>query len=282
MRNTVLAVATVVMTLLLACAAAEERDGSQENALRPEERALARVLGNRATTLEEGLRALGEHEVDRDRDAGFGGRRVRVRLHRGRLTAWVTLAGFRGELAALDVQIRAPEELWSQVSEEFVTASAGAFTASASGALGQRSVDRVLDAHRAAVRAGLGDGPDVARAALPEELGDALDTLTSPTRWYPVGTSFGYAGVEPDGLVAARRIREAGEPKLLRAALRGLNPEGRVVAALALLEHAEDGGDLEAADRRAIEAIRTSPVPIEHCRGCEVHVGRAGEAFAAD
>ena len=57
---------------------------------------------------------------------------------------------------------------------------------------------------------------------------------------------------------------------LVRTALRGMNPEGRVYAAEALLSLARAGGELTAGDQAAIAKVRALKIPIRVCEGCIV------------
>ena len=61
---------------------------------------------------------------------------------------------------------------------------------------------------------------------------------------------------------------------LIRNVLRGPNPEARIYAAEALLR---PNAPITAADRETIARIRSLPILISICRGCEVT-----EAQAAD
>jgi hypothetical protein len=271
-------VLTGALCLGPAARAAEDAPGRLDAA----DTALARRLGAQDARLDAYLKALGEHVVDRTLDAGHGGRRLRLSVRGHRFSATVSVGAHRGRVTAVEIDVHAADDAWQRVGEAFLAAVGDGFERTQRGAHGAWSRPKALAAHRAEVERALGPTPEVDLDELPEDVRDAYAMLTAPTRWYPVGRSFGYAGVEPDGLVAARVLEKAGEVRLLRAALRGLNPEGRVVAALHLLELAEAGEELSDADRRAIGAIRGSDVPIDHCQGCVVHTAPAAEAFAAD
>jgi hypothetical protein len=64
----------------------------------------------------------------------------------------------------------------------------------------------------------------------------------------------------PPGRQETAALVAAGRFDLLRAVLRGLNPEGRAWAAHALLEHQKAGTKLDPADAAAIEKLRALPL----------------------
>ena len=77
-------------------------------------------------------------------------------------------------------------------------------------------------------------------------------------------------------IVAAKRW------DLIGNVLRGLNPEGRVHAAEALLERERKTGKaLPERDRAAVEQVRALTVAISACSGCEVYDTTAAKLLAA-
>jgi hypothetical protein len=93
-------------------------------------------------------------------------------------------------------------------------------------------------------------GPPGSEAAgdTPAIVADAFWLLSSPAFENRLGEMCGFA---PSGLRAARSIASSRRFDLLRAALRGLNPEGRYYAALAL----RDLGEASVADEAAISRL---------------------------
>jgi hypothetical protein len=109
--------------------------------------------------------------------------------------------------------------------------------------------------HSASERAALEEarealGPPGAEPAAdtPAIVADAFWVLSSPAFENRLGEMCGFV---PFGLRAARTIAKSRRFDLLRAALRGLNPEGRYYAALAL----RDIGEATAADEAAIARL---------------------------
>jgi len=280
MRHTTLAAVVVLLGAALTTALADGGRSEDDTRLTAAEEAFAKRLAGRGEDLDAYLEALGEHHVNRDLDAGFGGRRLALRLHEGRFTAMVSVAAHRDRVAAVAIQVFAAGEPAGLAAE--LAVASGGLVESEGQAHGAWTVAAAVDAWAKERRKALGDGPPIEISEVPREQRDAWTTLVSPTEWYPVGTTFGYAGLPPDGFAAARVLVEAKAHHLLSAALRGANPEGRVEAALALLVLEKQGVEISDADRRAIDVIRRSDVPIEHCAGCIVHDGVAAEAFEQD
>ena len=102
----------------------------------------------------------------------------------------------------------------------------------------------------------------------------AYEVLTDPFATNDVGDKCYYAGVVPDGRKAMESLRAAGRWDLVRAALRSMSPEGRVYAALALLE-LRGVMDIPKADYDAINIIRSLDIGISVCDGCIVHREKA-------
>lgn len=106
---------------------------------------------------------------------------------------------------------------------------------------------------------------------LPDDLVPAYTLLTSLDSRLHVGEVCYYAATKPTGRVAIETLQASGRADLIRNVLRGLNPEGRVYAAQALLALVHQGTPLDPRDAAAIETLRAQPTPIMVCMGCEVH-----------
>ncbi len=104
----------------------------------------------------------------------------------------------------------------------------------------------------------------------PTELADAWRTMTDPFVALDVGNRCGFVGSPTPGFLCAKAFVEAGRFDLLRSILRGPNPEARVFAGHALIEH----GPLDAADASAIAIAKLAALPLQ-LRVCEGCVGGA-------
>jgi hypothetical protein len=107
-------------------------------------------------------------------------------------------------------------------------------------------------------------------SAIPEEYKEAYLILTDPFEQYDFGESCYYAGKPPAGRVAIRNLVDGRQIDLIRAALRSLNPEGRVYAAEVLINVRKAGQSIGDDDLTAIRKIRESEVLLSACYGCEI------------
>jgi len=108
----------------------------------------------------------------------------------------------------------------------------------------------------------------------PGEQSGAYVLLADPFATNDVGDKCYYAGVVPDGRKAMDSLKAAGRWDLVRGALRSMSPEGRVYAALALLER-KGAVDIPKADHDAIKVISGLKIDISVCNGCIVHREKA-------
>jgi hypothetical protein len=98
--------------------------------------------------------------------------------------------------------------------------------------------------------------------------------LTSPLESLTVGESCGYAGGPPKGRRAMLALVAAKRPDLLRNAVRGPNPEGRVYGVLGLDELGVPEGKLD-----EVEVLDGLPIEVETCVGCIVRGKPSNEVF---
>jgi hypothetical protein len=216
------------------------------------------------------LGAVGEPEV---RQLGFGARTIELARPGGYLNFRFTLLVHRERI----IQWRA--WVWPDSSEAWAKLRGG--LPAAWGGLGRDveqdrtggtygyeytwSDERGLGILHAAFEAALGR-PD-ATAPVSGNLAPALELLTSPFSKTEVGIRCFEDGRQPSGRTAIEKIVAAGRNDLLRVVARGLNPEGRVYAARALLHL--PASMRQPADRALIEALRASAVPTSTCSGCK-------------
>ena len=107
---------------------------------------------------------------------------------------------------------------------------------------------------------------ELAAVTVPDELREAYDLLLSPLESLDIGDTCYEGGSPPEGRMAARKLVAARRADLLRNALHGPNPEGRLYAARGL----RDLEALSVADQAAIAKLRKLELPLATCDGCMV------------
>lgn len=213
-------------------------------------------------------------DVREDRPIGFGARRLVLAVYGGYTTTWVHVLAAVAEreggpsriaacrfdqLASVELPKEARERLAERWGKRAVALERGFRAERRDADAGKRLRANVEKALGACVV------PDA-----PERLRAAFERLTSPFEDHVLGRACGDGGDAPiaraevDALLAADRV------DLLRAALRGMNPEGRAWAAWALRKRSKTSGvALDASDRAAIETLRATKTEYEACSGCE-------------
>jgi len=105
---------------------------------------------------------------------------------------------------------------------------------------------------------------------VPAHLRAAYELLMALPSQIIFGTFFGYGSSPPPGRREIKALTRARRLDLLHNVLRGINPEGRVYAAEALLMMSKRGVMLSVADLFAIKKVRALPIPVKSCAGCSV------------
>jgi hypothetical protein len=107
----------------------------------------------------------------------------------------------------------------------------------------------------------------------------AFESLTSPFSDLVLGKFYSIDGGPPPGRMEVTSLIEARRFDLVRCALRGMNPEGRVWAAWALLERAKHGPPLDPSDAAAIAQLRKLPLELTVSHGCSIERLRFDQAL---
>lgn len=241
-----------------------------------------RALAAPDLTVEGLRRELGSPDVREDRDIGFGARRVCLAAYGGYTTVWLRmLAETPADGAESRVAWLAVSQSGSSASWELVAADLRAAWARPLREDRWELAFEWIEPERARAlsertEAALGGGVAV---DVPAEHARAFTRLTSPSEDLIVGQEFSIEGLPPPGADEIRALVAAERFDLVRAVLRGLNPEGRVYAAHALLARST----LEPQDEAAIAALRALPVELVVCHGCEIsHMGFDGALAVLD
>ncbi len=241
---------------------------------------LRRALEAPVLTLETLRRALpGEPQGEETRALGFGASRVTFELRGNRTIADIVLVSAPPStsgatpIARIRVSHFAIEPAeWKRIAPELerawrdstVQVALQGVSEHPSGRPNLRvereSSEVLADLSRRRAEA-LGDAP---ASPTPPELAAAWRTLTDPLEELVVGTGCGFVGLPPPGFLSTRALVEAGRFDLLRAVLRGPNPEARVFAAHALGARAA----LDATDAAAIATLAALPLELRTCEGC--------------
>lgn len=218
-------------------------------------------------TVEAFLRATKSFDVREDRAIGFGARRLHLALYGGHTTIWVKIfAQEKGDdgssaIARLDIVQQGYRDSWENVSARLAPAWGEGVERVELG-LRRERVDKDLDAAlRLRIARALGGPVD---ASPSKELAAPLDILVDPLALHIVGLAEGDDGAPPLALASMKSLVDAGRFDLVRAVLRGPNPEARVYAAHALETH----GQREEADIAAVEVLAKLPLQLEVRVGC--------------
>jgi hypothetical protein len=245
--------AIVVATMALPCAPGTHRGRAQESELNEDwlARDFARVgqivaaLHEKELTVDGLTKHIAGCDIREDREIDFGARRLVIAAYGGYTTAWLHVLA----VAPGDDEESAVVEL----RDEALARTLRAMVGNELGAL---------------------ERPDV-----PDELRAAFERLTSPFEDLVLGRYHGSDGGPPPGRPEVDALVASGRLDLVRAVLRGMNPEGRAWAAWALLERANRGAELDPADRTAIEKLRKLPIELVTCQGCTMATARFDDAL---
>jgi len=223
-----------------------------------------------------------ESPLDRPRELGLGIQVVHGVRPGGYCSARAAMLVHEGAIAQLQITATCSAKAWPRL---------GSFLAEKWGPRGHDlkhrgyegreilwSQETRVAALRRALAAELGP-PEP--ADVPPALADAVEELTSPFASSHVSFIGGcyFAGSDPAGKKAIDALVKARRWDLVRLAARGLNPEGRVYAAHALLGAPADRRS--PADGPLIEHIRALDIPIAVCNGCIVSSARAAKLLSA-
>jgi len=242
---------------------------------------LRAALEQRELTVED-LRKATDGDVRDDRLIGFGARRVFLAVGAWYTTAWIHILAAapdehgRSRIAELRIDQIGTPEVWPTLAPRLRAAWGREAREIERGLRVERKDEELLGELRAQVQRELGTPPplDVPAGLLP-----AFELLSSPMEDLVLGRMYGEDGAPPPGREEMAALVAAGRFDLVRAVLRGMNPEGRAWAAHALLTHQRSGATLDVADVAAIEKLRALPLQLTCSRGCDVFSAPFTEAL---
>lgn len=227
-------------------------------------------------SLERFIKDADTKDVRENRDIGFGARRVFMQ-NRG---YWITALSFEDRIVAVSVNCNGSRpDAPAEVSVKQALSNAGLPDAGDNLCYYNYVDPEGMKAFDAALAARLGERTG---AQANDTLRRAYEALTSPLVQLSYGHACGVAGTKPTGREYMEKLVAANRADLLRDALRGANPEGRIYAAEGLYAIARrTGKPLEASDRKAIDELRALDQPIESCNGCMPETRTAAEILAS-
>jgi hypothetical protein len=206
--------------------------------------------------------------IDGERVAlGFGQTRLERSLPGGYLRCRFAMLVFRDAFERVEVHCNWPQSSPAAVNAAIRDALGPAFAIHEAMSYRAGRVSFGFPKRSAEARAVLDrELGELAAVAVPEELRESYELLLSPFESLDIGDNCYEGGSPPEGRVAARKLVAARRADLLRNALRGPNPEGRLYAARGL----RDLEVLSTADHAAIGKLRKLELPLATCHGCMV------------
>jgi hypothetical protein len=217
----------------------------------------------------------GEGSVCVKQALGFDVERRHCRIGGGYTTCTLLTITHADELMEAKASCRSSEKKWTQIAP--VIESAHHKLLAPKGFDRKRHIATQIiekaDAHAAATAAVADTLGPASGADIPSELAEPYARLTEPRSSLTLGTHCGYAGTPPEGHRAMRALVDAERDDLLRDALRGLNPGGRLYGyvGLKLL------GKNTAEDDATYDRVTALDVEIETCGGCMLNRQKAAD-----
>ena len=221
--------------------------------------------------LDEFLAHLGTYGTRVDRPIGFDLRQLNVQRSGGYTSISLNLVTLGQKILALECIQSGDTDSWTHISPEILKAWTQEPLKDLEDQLAKRTDMRVAFARyvdhskiEELLRLELGAPAQIAPAGA---LQGVFNLLVYPFDILHVGESCYIGGEKPSGRVAVDQLIKAERFDLIRAVLRGPNPEGRAYAAQALLENKQ----ATAEDKEVIQKLAASTIPIYVCAGCKVY-----------
>ncbi len=226
---------------------------------------------------------LGKNTGGEEENLGFGAQRFILSKGNGYTSFHVDAFTLNGSIKYYEIGVSGDSDNWPQIRDYIIKAwrqnDGPEFEENRYGLAYRKTLDVGFQAYRNAVAAELGEMKAV---DVPAGLKDYYDELISPLNNSMVGFGVcGYAGVVPQGKVAIDALVKAKKIDLIENILRGLNPGGRVYAALALLEMKKQGLRLSSDTQSTINRVSSLDIKIDTCSGCIVTHRTAKEILEA-
>jgi hypothetical protein len=201
-----------------------------------------------------------ELDTTADRMIGAGLRQIHVQNGGGYTQIYVDVAAIGNTVVALQCKHQFPPKVWPKISSQVLKAwNRAPLSTDAYNMTMFRYVNREKINH--ALVQEFGEAPPI-RPLL--DCREAFEVLMSPLSVLSIGDFCGDGGDIPEGTQAIQHLTLAGRFDVIKAVLRGPNPEGRAHAALSLIRHNQLTDD----DMRVINKLSKDETPLETCEGC--------------
>jgi hypothetical protein len=231
------------------------------------------VLAEPFMGLNQFLQRLHAGDTRMDRSIAPGLRQIHLTKSGGYTMLWIYLVAHDDEILAIQCIQQGDPDWWSRIVPQLLKAwkktsmVSGDTRITVTRYVNQAKLDEILART-------LGPQPKVSPEA---SLKESFDVLVAPFEVTDVGEKCYYSGIKPTGRVAMDTLCASQRYDLMRAILRGPNPEGRTYAALALLEHDK----VDSQDATVIQKLKSLSIPIQVCRGCIVSRKKFADIIAA-
>ncbi len=229
--------------------------------IHPDDRALIEILVRaKAATNESALAKAAGTSARDTRIVGPDARWMRFARGGDEVTIWIDAIVHRSTVAAIRLRSLGGSDTWKQAAAKAL----GNMASVKKDGLDHRlEHTQPLDRYRKATHAMFKTPPATPWGGFTDD----VRTLMDPLGDLDYGTSCYEAGEAPPGRPAADRLRLQGNWSAFAAILKGLNPEGRLYAAQALLLLAAEGVPVSKDARDAIDVVRRMKVQVSTCNG---------------
>jgi hypothetical protein len=222
--------------------------------------------------LDQFLQRLHANDTRMDRPIAPGLRQLILAKYGGYTTLWICLVAHDDEILGIQCIQSGEPKSWSHILPQML--KTWKMTPIATD---DTSITLILYVNQAKLDEILARTLGMQPKACPDEaLKGFFGLLVSPFAVTHVGEKCYEFGIKPDGRVAMDTLCTSKRYDLIRAILRGPNPEGRTYAALALLGH--DKVDSE--DATVIQKLKSLSIPIQVCSGCMVSTEKFADIIA--
>lgn len=191
-------------------------------------------------------------------DLGFGATYLELGKGRGYSKDYLNALIYEGRVVQYEAGVESHPHEWPRIKDRVIERWKKGQGPSAieeeHGLVFRKAFDPVLAEYHARVAAGLGP---LTIADVPTELLKSYATLTSPMNNSTI------SGTDQDDDI--RALTQAKRADLLKNVLRGYNPGGRVLAAVALLELEKAGTHLTPSERNTIGVVLDLDISLHAC-----------------
>lgn len=258
--------ASLLVSLLAQTSFAQHEDRLKKDIERVE--LLLKLFPIENQTIEAIMDSLGDYLFTEEKDLGFGGKRVFINKNCDYLYISVTVILYQDAFAYYEIIIGNHPSLGnssrSHIEKAWLENGGPEYEVDNSKLIYRNTIAPVLAAFHSAVGKELGEMNQVTVKSEDKEF---YEYLISPLNNITVGSICGVIGAAPIGKQLIESLIKRKRTEIIENILRGYNPEGRVYAAIALLQMKEQAEQLNAETEQAIHKIMSLDTPISTCEG---------------